>query len=138
MNDQQKAAAAMAQIRAVYEDGVAEVNGRSYKFHKMQHIERRHVYGYYTSIQGQLKIGDHSFLYSPGFAPVETIMWNAISFNGSLVSKIADHWEEYPDDYVTLVAVAMGVMSYPFLRASGIASASQAETPAKTTSSKPM
>jgi len=135
-NEQQ--AAALAQIRAIYEDGEAEVNGRAYKLHKMQHMERRKVFAFYSAVQSQLAANNFAFLDTPGFAEVEKVMWSAVSLDGELLSKRRDHWEEFPEDYLTLVAAAMGVMSYPFLRASGIASASQAETPAKTTSRKPM
>jgi hypothetical protein len=135
-NEQQ--AAALAQIRAIYDDGEAEVNGRAYKMHKMQHMERRKVFAFYSAVQSQLSANNFAFLDTPGFAEVEKVMWSAVSLDGDLLSKRRDHWEEFPEDYLTLVAAAMGVMSYPFLRASGIASASRAETPAKTTSRKPM
>lgn len=130
--------AAMEQVRAVYEDGEAEINGRKYVFHRMQHVERRKVFAYYTSIQRQMQAQDFGFLDAPGFAAVESVMWGAITFNGELISKRRDHWEEYPEDYLQLVSVAMGVMSYPFIRAAGIASASQGVPQAKSTSGKPM
>ena len=135
--DEQRQAALM-QIRAIYEDGEAEVNGRVYKLHKMQHVERRKVFAFYSAVQAQMSANNFAFLDTPGFAEVEKVMWSAISLDGELISKRRDHWEDFPEDYLTLVAAAMGVMSYPFLRASGIASASQAATPAKTTSKKQM
>lgn len=138
MNADQQRQAALAQIKAIYEDGEAEVNGRAYKLHKMQHMERRKVFAFYSAVQGQLSANNFAFLDTPAFADVEKIMWAAVSLHGELISKRRDHWEEYPEDYLTLTAAVMGVMSYPFLRASGIASASQAETPARTTLSKPM
>lgn len=138
MGIEEQRKAALAQIKAIYEDGEAEVNGRPYKLHKMQHMERRKVFAFYSAVQHQMSAGNFSFLDTPGFADVEKIMWSAVSLDGELISKRRDHWEEYPEDYLTLVPAVMGVMSYPFLRASAIVSASQAETPAKTTSSKPM
>lgn len=138
MTPEQQREAALAQIRAVYEDGEAEINGRKYRFQKMQHMERRKVFAFYSSVQHQLNQSNFSFLDTTQFAEVEKVMWNAITLDGEMISKRRDHWEECPEDYINLIAVAMGVMSYPFVRASGIASASQAATPAKTTSSKPM
>jgi hypothetical protein len=129
---------AMAQVRAVYEDGEAEINGRKYKLHKMQHVERRKVFAFYTSVQHQMQAQNFIYLDSPAFSAVEAVMWGAITFEGELISKRRDHWEEYPEDYLQLVSVAMGVMSYPFIRASGIASASKGAQPQKTTSAKPM
>ena len=138
MTAEEQRAAALAQVRAVYEDGEAEVNGRKYSLHKMQHMERRKVFAFYSSVQRQTQVGDFSYLDTPQFAAVEQVMWNAISFNGELLSKRRDHWEEFPEDYLQLVSVSMGVMSYPFIRAAGIASASQGDLLPKTTSGKPM
>lgn len=138
MTPTEKQAAGLAQIRAVYEDGEAEINGRVYKFHKMTHVERRKVFAYQTSIAGQMQAGNFAFLDTPAFAATEEVMWKSISFDGSSIAKLRDHWEEYPEDYMMLISTAMGVMSYPFMRAAGIASASQEESQKKATSSKPM
>lgn len=138
LTNEEKRAAAMAQIRGVYEDGEAEINGRTYKFHKMVHVDRRKVWAFFSSVQHQLSAGNFLFLDSPAYAQVEEVMWKGVSFDGSAISKLRDHWEEYPEDYMKLVSTAMGVMSYPFLRAAGIASASVDEQQQKTSSSKPM
>jgi hypothetical protein len=138
MGMQEQREKAMAMVRAVYEDGEAEINGRKYKFHKMTHVERRKVFAFQTSVQRQISNGDFSFLDTPGYAATEDVMWANISFDGVTINKARDHWEEYPEDYINLLSVAMGVMSYPFIRAAGIASASTASEIAKTSSSKPM
>lgn len=138
MTPKEKQEAGLAQIRAVYEDGEATINGRPYKFHKMQHVERRKVFAFQTSVAGDMQAGNFSFLDSAVYAQVEKVMWDNISFEGSTISKSRDHWEEFPEDYMMLVSTAMGVMSYPFMRAAGIASASQGEQDQTTTSSKPM
>jgi hypothetical protein len=138
MGMQEQRDKAMAQVKAVYEDGEAEINDRKYKFHKMTHVERRKVFAFYTSIKRQMSSEDFSFLDTPQFAAVEEVMWPNISLDGVAVSKFRDIWEQYPEDYIRLVCVAMGVMSYPFIRAAGIASASQSGDQAKTSSEKPM
>lgn len=138
MGTQEQREKAMAMVRAVYEDGEAEINGRKYKFHKMTHVERRKVFAFYTSIAHQLREDNMSFLDTPVYAAVEDVMWSNISFDGVAINKARDHWEEFPEDYVKLVATALGVISYPFTRAAGIASASTASEIAKTSSSKPM
>jgi hypothetical protein len=138
MGMQEQREKAMAMVRAVYEDGEAEVHGRTYKFHKMTHVERRKVFAFYSSVQRQINAQDFSFLDTPQYAAVEEVMWSNISVDGVTVNKARDHWEEFPEDYINLLSVAMSVMSYPFIRAAGIASASQAGEPAKTSSEKPM
>lgn len=138
MTPKEQREAALAQIRAVYEDGEAEINGRVYKFHKMVHVDRRKVFAFYTSVQQQLTAQNFAFLDTPIFAHIEETMWKNVSFDGSIITKLRDHWEEYPEDYLQLVSVAMGVMSFPFIRAAGIASASQVAQAQTTSSSKPM
>lgn len=129
---------AIEMIRAVYLDSVAEINGRKYKFQSMSHTERRKVFGFYTSIQRNISNQDFSFLDTPQYANVEEVMWSNITFNGVAINKLRNHWEEYPEDYINLLSVAMGVMSYPFIRAAATVSASQDAEPAKTLSEKPM
>lgn len=138
MTPAEKRQAALDQIKAVYDDGEAEVNGRKYRLLKMQHVERRKVFAFYTSVQNQLQQGNFLFLDSPAFAAVEEVMWKNVSFDGALIAKLRDHWEEYPEDYMTLVSTVMGVMSYPFIRAASIVSTSQDDLPRTTTSEKPM
>lgn len=109
---------ALAMIQAVYNDGEAEINGRVYKFLGTTHIKRRRVFAFFTSVQDQIKTGNFLFLDSPEFKSVEAAMNDMITFEDSLLSKIKGHWEDYPEDYMTLISTAMGVISYPFLRGS--------------------
>jgi len=138
MGMQEQREKAVAMVRAVYEDGEAEINGRKYRFHKMTHVQRRKVFAFYTSIAPQLRADNMEFLDTPQYAAVEEVMWSNISFDGVALNKARDHWDEFPEDYVQLVATSLGVISYPFTRAAGIASASQAGDQAKTSSEKPM
>lgn len=138
MSQEDQRKAAMAQIRGVYEDGEAEINGRVYKLHKMTHVDRRKVFAFYTSVQHQANAQNFSFLDTPQFAAVEDVMWKSVSFDGATLNKLRDHWEEYPEDYIQLVTVTMGVMSFPFIRAAATVSASLDEGRQTNTLSKPM
>ena len=114
--DKSKANSAMAMIKAVYEDGSAEINGRSYVFHKTTHYKRRKVFAFYSKVGQQMKQGDMSFLDSEHFEQIEGIINDMVSYEGSLLSKLKDHWDSYPEDYLTFVPVALGAISYPFLQ----------------------
>lgn len=138
MGMQEQREKAVAMVRAVYEDGEAEINGRKYKFHKMTHVERRKVFAFYSSVAPQLREDNMAFLDTPVYAAVEDVMWSNISFDGLTLNKLRDHWDEFPEDYIRLVATSLAVIAYPFTRAAGIASASQAGDQAKTSSEKPM
>jgi len=99
-------------IKAVYEDGEAEINGRVYTLTKTTHKKRRKIFAFFTSV----KEGDFSFLESKEFEEVEKVISNIILFDGDLLSRLPDHWETYPEDYILFVSTMMGALSYPFLR----------------------
>lgn len=109
---------AYAMIKAVYDDGVATINGRDYTFTKMVHKQRRKVFAFMTKVQDMMARGDMSFLDWEEFEKVEQVINNVVLFNGSALSKLDTHWESYAEDYVPFVTTAMGVISYPFLSAS--------------------
>lgn len=115
--DQDKQAA-LGMIKAVYDDGVAEINGREYKFTATNHAKRRKVFAFYSGLQSEIKKGDFGFLDSDAFKPIEKVIGDIITFDDSLISKLQDHWEQYPEDYLQYINIAMGVISYPFLKGS--------------------
>lgn len=129
----------MEMIKAVYEDGFAEINGREYHFLKMRHEQRKAVFAYFTSIQHEIKRGNHSFLVDPLFKSLEKQIINAhVTFDDSLLAKLPEHWDDNPQDYLMFVTTALAVFSYPFMPASVTASQSPAVAVQKTSSKKPM
>ena len=114
LTDEQKKAQAM--IRAIFEDGEAEINGRVYKFTSMTHKQRRKVFAFLSRVAPAVDRKDLSFIDDPSFEPVEQIIHKAATFDDSLLSVLGDsHWEKYPSDYITFTTVALQVISYPFM-----------------------
>lgn len=114
MEDQEQRAHEM--IRSVYEDGKAEINGRFYVLHKMKHKQRRKVFAFYSKVAPKVKQGDLSFLDSPEFEEVESVINNAVTIDDSLLAKIEDrHWDEHPEDYIPFISTMLPVISYPFM-----------------------
>lgn len=105
-------------IKATHDDGEAEINGRVYKFTKTVHKKRRSVFAFLSRVQGMMAVGDMSWLDWSDFEKIEQKMFDMILFDGIQLSKSSSHFEQYPEDYLTLVAIAMQVISYPLLRAS--------------------
>lgn len=128
----------MEMIKAVYDDGFAEINEREYHFLKMRHQQRRSVFAFFSSIQRDIQRQDFSFLDDPRFKNVEKIIESSVSFDDSLLAKLPNHWDEYPQDYLTFVSTALAVISYPFMPASATGSPSQDVQAPKTSSKKPM
>lgn len=114
--EQQDLDEALDMLKAVNDDGEAEINGRSYVLTKTVHKKRRKIFGFYTKHQKQIVASDYSFLDTPEFEVVEEIINNMVTFNGSLISRLPNHWEDYPEDYVWFVVTMLGSISYPFLR----------------------
>lgn len=108
---------ALALVAAVYDDGFATINGRDYQFLKMTHDKRRKVFAFYSSVARQVAEQSFGFLDWPDYLAVEKVIFDYITFDGNLLSKRRDHFEEFPEDYLILITTAMGVMSYPFVRA---------------------
>ena len=106
---------ALEQIKAVYDDKEAEINGRKYLFTKVTHQKRLPVFSYFTSIQNKLNAGDFSFFAEKEWGGIQRIIDNVVMYEGDLLGKLPEHWENYPEDFITFYSVAMGVMSYPFL-----------------------
>lgn len=114
-NEQLKSA--IAQMKAVCEDGVATINGRDYKLTAMTHSERVKVFSFYASPSNTAAINSFEFLDDPKYKEVEKVMFSRITFEDMQLSKLPNHFEEYPEDYILLISTAMGAMSYPFMRA---------------------
>lgn len=114
MKDAEKA---KAMIKAVYEDGEAEINGRKYAFTKMVHKDRRKVFAFCSRIQAQLAAGDFSFLDWPDFEPVEKVVNDHVLYNDAALSRLPTHWDKYPGDYLPFIGTALSTISYPFTAA---------------------
>lgn len=117
MKDEEKALAEQAkeQIKAVHEDGCATINGRDYRITNVNHKKRRKVFSYFTHVQHDLNNRDFWFLESPEWASIEEVISNIVTFDGQLLSKLPDHWEKHPEDYLLFIQTMLGAISYPFL-----------------------
>jgi hypothetical protein len=116
MTDSSKA---LDMIRAVYEDGEAEINGRTYQLTKTTHKKRRKVFAFFSKFGRQIEKGDFSFLETPEFEEAEKVINTVVLFEGQMISRLETHWDLYPQDYMIFITTFLGAISYPFL--SGIA-----------------
>jgi len=116
--DKEQLAQARAMIKAVYDDGEAEINGRKYVFGKMVHKQRRKVFAFYSKVADAANSGDLSFLDSAEFDTVMDVIGKVTLFDGQALVKLGDeHWEEHPEDYIPFITTAMAVISFPFMSA---------------------
>lgn len=113
---QAQLSSAIEQMKAVCEDGVATINGRDYKLTTMTHSDRVKVFSFYASPSNTAANNSFEFLDDPKYKEVEKVMFNRIMFDGMQLSKLPNHFEEYPEDYIMLISTAMGVISYPFMK----------------------
>jgi hypothetical protein len=103
-------------VRDCFEDGSAEINGRSYKFCKMNHRKRLQIFGYSSGLKSKLINQDLSFIGTDDQIRIEELMFSNMTFNDSKLSSIDNHFEKYGEDYIMLFTMAMAVFSYPFMK----------------------
>jgi len=120
---------AQRQIRGVYDDGFADINGRRYTFHKMRHLDRREVFAFFTTIKDQLFREEFGFMRGADFAKVEQLILRSVSCDGLILDKAGDWWDQHPEDYLLWVSTSLAVTSYPFLAGARTASTSGAPSP---------
>lgn len=107
---------ARVMMKAIFDDGEATINGRAYRYLKMTHKQRRKVFAYYSKVSNRIQVQDLSFIDSPEFDAVESVVMQVVTYGDSLLSKLGDaHWERHPADYVTFIATSLAVISFPFL-----------------------
>jgi len=117
---------ALEMIKAVYDDGYAEINGNRYDFAKMTHKKRRKVFAFFTGIASEMTRQSMEFLDTERFEEIERVMFDYILFDGVQLSKQPDHFEEYTGDYIMLITTALQVISLPFMAGSNMNSHSEA------------
>ena len=110
---------AQNQVKSVYEDKVASINGTDYEFSAFTHTERKKVFAFMSSIvnpnDGTFRM---DFWDEPRFNEVEQLINSKVMVDGIQISKKHGFWDndEYAGDYIAFMMLAMQVISYPFTR----------------------
>lgn len=117
---------ALAMIKAVYDDGFAEINGNRYEFAAMTHKKRRKVFAFFTGIASELSRQSLEFLDTERFEEIEKLMFDYVLYDDVQLSKQPDHFESFPGDYIMLITTALQVISLPFMGGSNMNSRSEA------------
>lgn len=111
---------ALAQVKAVYDEGVAELHGTSYTYSKFTHAERLKVFSFYSSLIKNQATGEvrMDFWDEPAFHQVQKLIDSKVLVDGVQISKRDAYWEqeENMDDFLPLMLLSLQVITYPFLR----------------------
>jgi len=102
-------------IATCYADKEMDINGRKYKFLSTTHKKRLSVYSYMTGIAPQLANGNMTFMDTPEWDRIEKIICELITFEDMTLSKLSNHWDKFPQDYLLFCTTAIQVISHPFL-----------------------
>lgn len=113
-DDEKLAKKALALLKEINDDKVAEINGREYELLKLTHKKRRKVAAYYSSVEALIKVGNFSFIGHNNFDNIETILFENVKFENGTLSD--EHFEndKYINDYFLFVVTFLGAFSYPF------------------------
>ncbi|MAB53535.1 hypothetical protein [Marinobacter sp.] len=113
MNEQDEA---LKQFKEIHEDKIATINCRDYVLTAFSHAQRLKVFAFFTHVQADLARGDFWFLQGKEWSDVQKVIENAVTYDGVLLSKRRDHWDEFPEDFILFIGAMLGAISYPFLR----------------------
>ncbi|MBE0469596.1 MAG: hypothetical protein IBX55_08850 [Methyloprofundus sp.] len=105
----------LERVKEAYEASFDDINGRKYEITKTPHRDRQVVFAFYSEIQKKCG-GGFEFLSWPTYPAIERILCDRLTFEGVQISKRKNHWDDYPEDFLQFVQIAMGVISYPFVR----------------------
>lgn len=110
----------LAQVKAVYDEGVAEINGTSYKYTKFTHAERLKVFSFYSSLVKNQATGEvrMDFWDDAKFHEVQRLIDSKVLVEDIQISKRPNYWEqeENMDDFMPLMLLSLQVITFPFLR----------------------
>lgn len=128
----------VSQLKEAYDNSSLPINGREYEICQMTHGQRVKVFAYFTSIANDAMGGNFAFMDSDKFKEIEKVIYGMTKFDGDLLKVTNSHFEKYAEDYIEFIVLAMGVISYPFLRGKITSLPSQEAETTQTTSQKPM
>ena len=98
-------------LKECYEAGEFTINERVYVMLPVPHAQALKVMGYaQRSENGSMMVGDNDWM------AMESLLTKYFSVDGSILAKFSGHFEKYPEDYMTFVSYAIGVITYPFMR----------------------
>ena len=106
----------LKQIEEWSENSYFEINGRRYKISKLSHQFRLEVVAIYSQIESSITMENYGFLINKDFKNIMKKVDERILFEGSQISKLPNHFEEYPEDYLDYVSLSLKVISYPFYK----------------------
>jgi hypothetical protein len=98
-----------SKIAECYEDKVVTINGRDYKMLHIPYQSALKVIGLAQRIQkGLIYTGDE------GWSELEVLLRKYFSVDGDILIKKPGHFDKCQEDYMTFIAYATGMITYPF------------------------
>ena len=136
---EQDAQKALAELKALHENGEFKIGDRVYGIGKMPFKLGRKMCAYLTVIAEELERGQLGFIDSAKFeSEIEPLLIEYTLVDGMKLSTIPEHFDEYPGDFMQFVTSAIQSYAAPFMCGSGTNSPSQQEEETVTTLRKPM
>jgi hypothetical protein len=96
-------------IAECYEDKEVTINGRDYKLLHVPYQSALKIIGLAQRIEkGLIFTGD------AGWLELEVLLRKYFSVDGDILIKKPGHFDACPEDYMTFIAYATGMITYPF------------------------
>lgn len=118
MDDKKAQNEGLAKIKEIFEEGTAEIHEHKYTFLKVNHKKRLRVFGFLSSIQHELAVGNMGFLGRDDWELIEQTIMSVVSYDNEVLKQRHNHWDDFAEDYIIFITTALQVISYPFLAGS--------------------
>lgn len=103
-------------IKEYHKAKAFDINDRTYTITSCSHVQRKKVFGCFTANLQNIRTTNLDFINDKSFKEIEKIMSGIILFDGMAIDALKDHWDKFPEDYIEFIMIALGVISYPFMK----------------------
>jgi len=105
----------LQEIKAVADDdNKADINGRTYQLSKMTHKQRLPFIQYFNDVQPNPITG--LSIRKDDLSVKEDMLAPYVLFENATLKNLPNHFDKYPDDYLTYIDTMFMVVCFPVLK----------------------
>lgn len=98
----------------VNDNNKADINGRTYQLSKMTHKQRLPFLQYFQNVQPNPMTG--MSVEKMDLERTEDMLAPYVLFENATLKNLPNHFDKYPEDYLTYIDTMLMVVVFPFLR----------------------
>lgn len=98
----------------VNDNNKADINGRTYQLSKMTHKQRLPFLQYFQNVQPNPMTG--MSVEKMDLERTEDMLAPYVLFENATLKNLPNHFDKYPEDYLTYIDTMLMVVVFPFLK----------------------